>query len=208
MVTKIFWFLLIEEGVLQALGMVILRDPPPTTHSGSSDDANSRIAWKEVSGRIDLLGSCLSVSGLILLVYALTTADTAGWDSPDVVTTLVLSVFLLIGFFYVEVKTARFPLLPHYLWKDIAKVSGCLVAALTYAVWMGVNYLLTIELQGETSSNHYTVYSHGYGVGRLTSSLDRIWIFSPWHRIAIRSPWNCCTTCQHYCSSSSETRRS
>ncbi|KAJ2987017.1 hypothetical protein NUW58_g4740 [Xylaria curta] len=134
---EIFWFLLIFEGVLEVLAVLLL---PPSTRDRT-------VSWSELVPRTDLLGSLLSLSGLVLLVYALTAGNIKGWAASDVISTLVLSVVLLAIFVFVELKIAAYPLLPRYLWSDTTKISGCTLAALTYAVWVGVNYLLTIELQ-------------------------------------------------------------
>ncbi|KAI0409178.1 aminotriazole resistance protein [Xylaria palmicola] len=133
----IFWFLLIFQGVLEILAILLL-PPSPREHN---------IRWSELVSRTDLLGSLLSLSGLVLLVYALTAGNIEGWSAADVLSTLIISIVLLAVFVFVELKISAHPLLPHYLWSDTIKVSGCTLAALTYGVWVGVNYLLTLELQ-------------------------------------------------------------
>lgn len=97
--------------------------------------------------RLDALGTFFSVSGLILLVYGLTNGNVHGWDKADVIATLVVAVALLSIFVFVEFKVSPDPILPRHLWDDRIKVLGCAVAALTYAVWQGSNYLLTLQLQ-------------------------------------------------------------
>ncbi|KAI1111373.1 aminotriazole resistance protein [Nemania sp. NC0429] len=133
----IFWFLLIFEGLLQVLAVFLLPASP----------RDRNIPWSTLVSRTDLLGSLLSLAGLVLLVYALTAGNINGWAAADVISTLVIGVVILAVFVFVELKVAAHPLLPHYLWSDVIKISGCTLAALTYAVWVGVNYLLTIELQ-------------------------------------------------------------
>ncbi|KAI1372046.1 aminotriazole resistance protein [Hypoxylon crocopeplum] len=133
----IFWFLLIFEGTLEILAIILLPASPK----------QDRIPWSQLVSRTDLLGSSLSLAGLILLVYALTAGNIEGWAKADVISCLVIGVCLLVVFIFVELKVSAHPLLPHYLWKDTIKISGCTLAALTYGVWMGVNYILTLELQ-------------------------------------------------------------
>ena len=153
----VFWFLLIFEGALQLAAMALFIRPK--RRSSDSEDGYSspaqttetkegkRVVWSELSSRTDLLGVFLSVAGLVLLIYGLTTGIEHGWKQGDVISTLVIGVVLLAVFGFVELHVAAHPLLPRYLWKDTVKLSGCGLAALTYAVWMGVNYLLTLELQ-------------------------------------------------------------
>lgn len=135
---QIFWFLLIFEGTLEILAIIIL---PP---SGNA----SRIPWSRLPSRTDLLGSSLSLTGLVLLVYALTAGNSKGWAAADVISCLIIGICALVAFIFVELNIAAYPLLPRYLWSDKIKLSGCALAALTYGVWMGVNYLLALELQG------------------------------------------------------------
>lgn len=98
---------------------------------------------------MDPAGTCLSIVALILLVYGLTTGNVHGWGEADVVATLVVSVVLLAVFALVQLKFSSDPILPRYLWSDRIKMLGCLMAALTYAIWQGSNYLLTLELQSQ-----------------------------------------------------------
>ncbi|TGJ79879.1 hypothetical protein E0Z10_g8897 [Xylaria hypoxylon] len=133
----IFWFLLIFEGTLEILGIFLM----------PASRREHNVSWSQLASRIDLLGCLLSLSGLVLLVYALTAGNIKGWAAADVISTLIIGVVLLGTFVFVELKVAAHPLMPHYLWSDMTKISGCALAALTYAVWVGVNYLLTLELQ-------------------------------------------------------------
>lgn len=91
------------------------------------------------------------MSSLILLVYGLTTGNINGWDTPDVIATLATAVCLLAIFVFLEVKVSQDPILPGYMFEDRVRVLGCAAAALTYAVWQGSNYLLTLQLQSTLS---------------------------------------------------------
>lgn len=149
---QIFWFTLIAEGTLQLLVMILMRHSTKST----SDD-NPPHSTPSLLSHFDPLGISLSIPGLILFVYGLTTGNLNGWSEASVVATLVISVLLLAAFVFVELKVAQHPLIPRYLWSDRIKASGCLIAALTYAVWQAANYLLTLELQG-LASPHSTSF--------------------------------------------------
>ncbi|KAF9636612.1 aminotriazole resistance protein [Lasiodiplodia theobromae] len=139
----IFWFTLIVEGTLQALSLLLLwAFKGPGTNSQDNDKSTFNIL-----SRFDPLGICLSIPGLILLVYGLTTGNIHGWDQASVIATIVIAVCLLGAFAFVELRFAAHPLIPIYLWSDTIKISGCVIAAFTYAVWQGANYLLTLQLQ-------------------------------------------------------------
>jgi uncharacterized membrane protein len=102
----------------------------------------------EILERVDPIGTTLSIPGLILLIYALTTGNIVGWSDGGVIGTLVAAVVLLAGFVYVEAKVARYPFVPRHLWKATGLASACALAAITYAVWQGANYFLALQLQG------------------------------------------------------------
>ncbi|KJZ80420.1 hypothetical protein HIM_00270 [Hirsutella minnesotensis 3608] len=138
----IFWLSLIVEGALEiaALALLFAKSLPG---SKSVDDN----VWSNLHVRLDFLGTFFSVSGLILLVYGLTTGNVHGWGKSDVIATLVVSVCLLVVFVFVELRVSSDPILPRYMFEDRVRVLGCAAAALTYAVWQGSNYLLTLQLQ-------------------------------------------------------------
>ncbi|RAL09633.1 MFS transporter [Aspergillus homomorphus CBS 101889] len=141
----IFWLSLIVEGALEIAALALLFTKNLPDESAVRDNDSSK--WSNLHIRIDILGTSISVAALILLVYGLTTANIHGWDQVDVITTLVIAVVLFFVFVLVELKVSSHPILPDYLWGDRIKVLGCVVAALTYAVWQGSNYLLTLQLQ-------------------------------------------------------------
>ncbi|KAF4600239.1 hypothetical protein EYR40_007351 [Pleurotus pulmonarius] len=66
---------------------------------------------------IDIPGVVLLTSGLILFVYAISDGAEAGWGSPQVVTTLVLSVIVVASFFVTE-KFTKNPALPSKTWTN------------------------------------------------------------------------------------------
>ncbi|KAF4991223.1 hypothetical protein FDECE_14115 [Fusarium decemcellulare] len=140
----IFWLSLIVEGVLEiaALALLFSHNMPNSIRS----DNDSKI-WRRLHVRLDMVGTFLSVSGLILLVYGLTTGNINGWGSADVIATLVVSVCVLLVFVFVELKLSPDPILPRYMFETRVRYLGCAGAALTYAVWQGSNYLLTLQLQ-------------------------------------------------------------
>ncbi|KAH7015652.1 aminotriazole resistance protein [Ilyonectria destructans] len=141
----IFWLSLIVEGALEiaALALYFTQNLPNPTHS-ESDKENK---WSTLPVRLDIFGTLVSVSSLTLLVYGLTTGNINGWDTRDVIATLATAVCLLAIFVFLEVKVSQDPILPGYMFEDRVRVLGCAAAALTYAVWQGSNYLLTLQLQ-------------------------------------------------------------
>ncbi|KAI1422719.1 aminotriazole resistance protein [Xylaria sp. FL1777] len=135
----IFWFPLIVEGLLNFLALFLFRKQSP----GSAES----LSLFEILERVDPLGTALSIPGLILLIYSLTSGNTVGWSNGGVIGTLVTAVVLLAGFVFVEAKIARYPFVPGHLWKTTDLPSACALAAITYAVWQGANYFLALQLQ-------------------------------------------------------------
>ncbi|KAM5343579.1 hypothetical protein ACJ41O_012116 [Fusarium nematophilum] len=140
----IFWSSLIVEGSLEIAALALLFFSRAPVKQSSTDNSGR---WSNLHTRLDITGTILSVSGLILLVYGLTAGNINGWDSPDVVATLVLSVLTLAAFVLVETKLSSDPILPGYIFEQRVQLLACAGAALTYAVWQGSNYLLTLQLQ-------------------------------------------------------------
>lgn len=133
--------------------MVLIRN---INGASSRNDAGERNIppLREILVRIDPLGTALSIPGLVLLIYGLTSGNIIGWDTGAVIGTIVASVVLLAGFVLVEARIASKPLVPRHLWTGPNLAVGCGLAALTYAVWQGANYVLTIELQGTQRSTN------------------------------------------------------
>ncbi|PSR81371.1 aminotriazole resistance protein [Coniella lustricola] len=136
----IFWFTIILEGSLAVLAMILF-------HNVEAPHQKRSLRLDHVLAQSDPIGTGLSTPGLILLVYALTAGNQVGWSNASVISTLALAVVLLLAFVIVEKKIARYPFVPPHLWKTGSLGVGCALTAITYAVWQGANYFLTIQLQ-------------------------------------------------------------
>lgn len=134
----IFWFTLIVEGTLLVLSVFLFRQP-------KSESRNTSLA--EIVRRLDPWGTISSIAGLILLVFSLTSGNQYGWSSATTLAPLVIAIVLLIVFVVVEIKVSTFPLVPRSLQSSNALQLSCAMAVLTYGVWQGANYVLTLELQ-------------------------------------------------------------
>jgi hypothetical protein len=145
--SQIFWFPLILEGLLAALAIFMFRHTV-TPNRGQT------LTFGEIIKRSNPMGTGLSIPGLILLVYALTTGNVTGWSDATVLGTLVAAVILLVAFVVVEKKLAQYPFVPPHLWQSGNLGMGCALAAIMYAVWQGANYFLTIQLQGNPSRHN------------------------------------------------------
>ncbi|THU88064.1 MFS general substrate transporter [Dendrothele bispora CBS 962.96] len=97
---------------------------------------------------LDFLGAALGTSGVVLLTFALSQSEVSGWNQPVIITTLILSVFILMGFAYAERKVPN-PIIfkPTYLWKLPSFAGVWCSAFLLYSGWASVNYFLTLISQ-------------------------------------------------------------
>ena len=79
--------------------------------------------------KMDWLGSLFIVSGLVLVIFALTDASHApqGWKTPYIYTLLILGIILLGIAFYVEGWVAKSPLIPFDLF-EVPYLSALFVA--------------------------------------------------------------------------------
>ncbi|EPE32051.1 MFS general substrate transporter [Glarea lozoyensis ATCC 20868] len=150
----IFWISLILSGVIIPAAIVILpasqskRDASPSPEL--PNDTNYRksffTSFKERALRFDIPGISLGLPGILVLTYALTSSNSAGWGSPRIIATLILSIFLLLAFALYECRASS-AILPIHLFKSTSFNLTLLLAIITYAVRQACTYFLTVQLQ-------------------------------------------------------------
>ncbi|KAF8643021.1 hypothetical protein AX16_009265 [Volvariella volvacea WC 439] len=75
--------------------------------------------WKRKLAAIDYLGALLVLAGSTLVVLALSWVGVSyPWDSVHVLTTLIIGIFLLIGFVLWQWRGAKLPLLPLHIFRE------------------------------------------------------------------------------------------
>ena len=94
----------------------------------------------------DLAGAASVTAGLMLLVYAMTRAASAGWGSPATIGLLAAAAALLLGFVLVEARS-RSPLLPLRIFRLRALSAANATMAIAGAVTFAEFFLLTLYLQ-------------------------------------------------------------
>ncbi|KAE8850578.1 hypothetical protein PTNB85_00994 [Pyrenophora teres f. teres] len=72
-----------------------------------------RLLWMERLVRFDARGISLGISGILLLTYALTSANAEGWDDSKTIATLAVSAVLLVVFIIHERVASQAILAPH-----------------------------------------------------------------------------------------------
>lgn len=102
---------------------------------------------REESGKLDFLGSLLTVVSLTGLSYFLIEGPAKGWLSPLIIGSLGIGLVTLVLFGYVE-KHAKNPMIPFSIFRSPLVVGANLSTLLLYFVLNGIIFLLVLNLQG------------------------------------------------------------
>jgi EmrB/QacA subfamily drug resistance transporter len=101
---------------------------------------------KKQTGRVDYPGALSITGALVLLVYAIVTANDAGWGSLQTVSLLLTSMGLLGAFTMIQ-KRSRDPLIPLRIFRTTNLLASNLVMALLGAAWIPMWFFLNLYLQ-------------------------------------------------------------
>src|ERR687891_1163212 len=101
---------------------------------------------KKQAGRVDYPGALSITGALVLLVYAIVTANDAGWSSLQTVSLLLTSAGLLGAFIMIQ-KRSRDPLIPPRIFRTTNLLASNLVMALLGAAWIPMWFFLNLYLQ-------------------------------------------------------------
>jgi MFS family permease len=79
------------------------------------------------TGKTDILGAIVGVSGLTLFIYCWNEGPVVGWDKPYVYVLLIVSVLVVGLFVFIEMKTEE-PIMPLSIWsvKGFPGVLACI----------------------------------------------------------------------------------
>jgi EmrB/QacA subfamily drug resistance transporter len=100
----------------------------------------------ERGGGLDLAGALAAVGLPVLVVFAVTSAPTRGWASPQVLIPLLAAAGLGFGFAHLERQVPR-PLIPPAVWRVRSLVSGTAMMLGATGVLAGILFLTSIYLQ-------------------------------------------------------------
>jgi MFS family permease len=103
---------------------------------------------REGRARLDVPGALTVTSGVLLLVFGVTHAATAGWADPATVVSLAASVVLIATFVQVE-RSTRVPLIPLATFRrpQLAHANAC--ALLFQGAYVGFQFVATLYYQSE-----------------------------------------------------------
>ncbi|KAG2050525.1 MFS general substrate transporter [Suillus hirtellus] len=173
----VFWFIAIV-AVPTALACAFIISPEIARTKDNLEPAAAK--WKS----LDLLGVTILTVALILFIFAVTSGSTDGWASAAVLVPLIISIMLMIGFFFwetlIHVDTAAIP--PRtWFYPNFSILFA--VALLPYCWWFTVFMIFTIlwqnvfEWSAISSAVHMLPLGAAAFVMSFTGSLSRI--FSP-----------------------------
>ena len=97
-------------------------------------------------GSVDYLGAVSIASALVLLVYAIVTANDVGWMSMQTIF-LMASVSVMVGAFLVIQRRKKEPLIPLNIFKTRNLLASNIVMALLGAAWIPMWFFLNLYIQ-------------------------------------------------------------
>ena len=97
-------------------------------------------------GSVDYLGALAVTGALVLAVYAIVTANDAGWGSMQTVGLLIVAAVLLAAFVAIQ-AARREPLMPLGIFRAPNLSAGNVVMALLGAAWIPLWFFLNLYLQ-------------------------------------------------------------
>jgi EmrB/QacA subfamily drug resistance transporter len=123
-------------------------------------------------GRVDYLGAISITGALILLVYAIVTANDTGWGSFQTVSLLLTSAALL-GAFTIIQKRSREPLIPLRIFKTPNLLASNIVMALLGSAWIPMWFFLNLYLQ---QVQGYGAFESGLALLPMTAAIMALMI--------------------------------
>lgn len=118
-------------------------------------------------GKVDIVGAILATAALVLAVYAIVSAEGAGWNSLQTIGLLALSLVLFMIFFVIQ-KHKNEPLVPLSIFKVPNLSSGNLVMALLAAAWIPLWFFLNLYLQ---QTLNYSAFNSGLALLPMTIAI-------------------------------------
>ncbi|RDX44326.1 MFS general substrate transporter [Lentinus brumalis] len=176
----IFWFGAIVCMPIAGLSVFLIpKQEPRVSDFGITGGAK----WKS----LDLLGVSILTAALVLFIFAVTSGTTSGWSSAGVLAPLIISVLMVVGFFYYETtlpsdraaippRTWFLPnffilfvtaLLPYFWWTSMFTISS--------TVWQDVWHQSAISMAIHMIPNGALAFAVSF-TGSLSRVINPKWI--------------------------------
>lgn len=118
-------------------------------------------------GKVDIAGAILATMALVLMVYAIVSAEGAGWLSLQTISLLGCALLLFFIFFVVQKQKSE-PLMPLAIFKIPNLSPGNLVMALLAAAWIPLWFFLNLYLQ---QTLNYSAFNSGLALLPMTIAI-------------------------------------
>jgi EmrB/QacA subfamily drug resistance transporter len=104
-------------------------------------------ASEQLSGKFDVIGSVLSVAGMVALVYGFINAANHSWSQGTTVASLTAGVALLAAFVLYESRSS-IAMMPMRIFANRSRAGSYLIMLILGAALFGMFYYLTFFIQG------------------------------------------------------------
>lgn len=118
-------------------------------------------------GKVDVVGAILATVALVMMVYAIVSAEIAGWVSFETISMLLISIALLVAFYFSQ-KYKKHPLMPLHIFKVSNLSYGNIVMILLAAAWIPLWFFLNLYLQ---QTLHYSAFNSGLALLPMTIAI-------------------------------------
>ncbi|KAI0814557.1 MFS general substrate transporter [Xylaria sp. FL0064] len=104
--------------------------------------------WRKKLQKIDWLGVITSVAGVVLIVLAINSGGSLWlWNSPQVLTTLIIGGILFCAFIAVEAFMAKIPIMPLRLFRSRSQCLLLVIGFIHDFVWQATQYFVPLYFQ-------------------------------------------------------------
>src|SRR5262252_6845324 len=102
---------------------------------------------ERLKGKFDILGSVLSVAGMVALVYGFINAANHSWSDGTTIASLTAGVVLLVAFVLYEARSP-IAMMPLRIFNNRSRAASYLIMLIIGAAMFGMFYFMTFFIQG------------------------------------------------------------
>ncbi|KAB2574441.1 Drug resistance protein [Lasiodiplodia theobromae] len=142
-----FWCMAVVCAALAVAGTVVI----PKEEVEESAEPEGTMEKFGIFERLDMAGTVIGLTGLILFNFAWNQGPVVGWQTPYTYIILILGVLVLAVFAFIESR-ARFPLVPvRKLSRNVWFVLGCISAGwASFGIWVFYSWQFMELLRGSS----------------------------------------------------------